>query len=304
MSIHRIGFGFLLPSAIALSLLTPSNHALGQGKADRSPKTAVVCTRDRADRAKEADAKIARQIRISVQKPDRLTHLGSFQVEIEFPQQTNVASQGFGVIVGISENATIENSNDVLVTPRGQSIGYALTTDTLKEMQRASVQFSSQAPDGPKTTWDKSKVRFSVRIWGGDSVRISWVITGGSTVRGSTAECPAQDLTEIVHSSISVSPEPMEQSISALTCSEEERVLRDLAGHVNVTLSPPNAPRVGQAISVLWGQAEKRFPNSRPTYIVFSLPDDVRFEGQNLIALPKKTRAPASITFEGDHLRA
>jgi hypothetical protein len=152
MSIHRIGFGFLLPSAIALSLLTPSNYALGQGKADRSQKTAVVCTRDRADRAKEADAKIARQIRISVQKPDRLTHLGSFQVEIEFPQQTNVASQGFGVIVGISENATIENSDDVLVTPRGQSIGYALTTDTLKEMQRASVQFSSQTPDGPKTT--------------------------------------------------------------------------------------------------------------------------------------------------------
>ena len=304
MSIHRIGFGFLLLSATALSLLTPSNHALGQGKADRSQKTAVVCTRDRADRAKEADAKIARQIRISVQKPDRLNHLGSFQVEIEFPQLTNVATQGIGVIVGISENATIESSDDVLVTPRGQSIGYALTTDTLKEMQRASVQFSSQTPDGPKTTWDKSTIRFSVRVWGGDSVRISWVTTGGFTTRGSMAECPAQDLTEIMHSSIPVFPAPIEQSISALTCSEEERVLRELAGHVTVTLSAPNAPRVGQAISVLWSQAETRFPNSRPTYIVFSLPDDVRFEGKNLIALPKKTRAPASITFEGDHLRA
>jgi len=38
MSIHRIGFGFLLPSAIALSLLTPSNYALGQGRQTEAKK--------------------------------------------------------------------------------------------------------------------------------------------------------------------------------------------------------------------------------------------------------------------------
>ncbi|SCB51879.1 Caspase domain-containing protein [Bradyrhizobium yuanmingense] len=300
----KLSYLVILVFVVAQASLVAINRASAQTSMVKQGTPQAGCTKEISDQAKDADTKIAREIKVSIRKPESLVQFGLFQVEIELPPQIVAKTDGVGVIVGLSENASIEDADeDIVQTRSGAAVGYTFATNTFKDMQRASVQFTTFHSDQVQTPWGNNKVKFSVRVWSGTSVGISWVITGGATSRRSIVECFAQELTPPVHDSIPIVPDPVEQSLANKLCLEEKEILQKLADKVSVTFSVPNVLQVGQAVAVSWRRAE-RFPISRPTFIVFSLPDESRFEGQEFIALPPSTRGPAAISFKSERVRA
>jgi len=89
----------------------------------------------------------------------------------------------------------------------------------------------------------------------------------------------------------------------ARTCDAERAVLQALAAGIRISIEPNSFVKAGDAIAVTWRRGNTKAPLDLPAHIVYSMPDEVRFEGQHILPIPAQGRVPSDIEFGAGRMR-
>ena len=279
---------------LAVLLVVGGVQAAAQRRAEPNVPSAEQCRRMEAEAAS-----LAAKVRVAIDAPARLGLLETFEIRVTRPAERNRASGGsVAVTIALSPNARFEDVSegaylwepDQKPEPEQMAAGFGVRM--FEDMPRAIVRFDSQM------SADVTDVRMTVRAWALPQIQVSWVVSSSITT------CPPRQLTSVTQRTIEVVPDPREAELQAAgSCAAEDALLRDLAKSVAVSFDAPNNLAVGEAITVNWTRGNTKFLRSRPVHLVFAMPDWVRFEGRDLIALPAGARAPAAVAFGAERMR-
>jgi len=278
---------------VLFALLTSEQSAIAESRT----KSAQVAQRCALGEAK-AEA-LAAKLGITVAAPAQISLLDTFEIKIAAPVFAgNDRDRGLVTITfGLSPAAGAEAvKGDVDIFEPGQrlekshtEIGFGIRT--FEDMRRMIVRVDPM--------WGGAEVRINVRAWALGRLQLKW------TVSGSAIGCAARQFVPVQERTIEVVPDRREQVLrSSNSCADEEGVLKSIADGVSVSVQGANRLSVGDEITVKWDRGEINFLRSRPVYLIFSMPEEVRFAGRDLIAVPLDARAPAEISYGRDRLRA
>ena len=166
---------------------------------------------------------------------------------------------------------------------------------------RPAFTTEKQTP-GLETNSGKTKFRVAIRAWSNDPVEITWIVSVDKISGNSVVECTG--LSEIRKQIIAVKPNALDETLTNASCEVEKQTLQSFADHIALTfLTEKVGIAVGETIKVNW-KLDRRLPVDRPVYLIVALPDHARFEGQGLIAVPPKTKAPHRTNYKAERLRA
>jgi hypothetical protein len=237
---------------------------------------------------------------VSVDAPARMDLLDSFEIHITLPSERGRSIDGgrVAITIGISPNARFEIvSGDVSLWEQGEKltkehteIGFGVRV--FEDMSRAIVRFDPVPSPFPQ----ENDVRIKVRAWALGRVKIRWVTSG------SGIGCPARQLAAANTRTIDVTPGP-EQLNAPADCAMQTRLLGDIAAQISISADGRRSVRVGEDLTVSWVRGKARFSTKTPVFIVFAMPESVRFEGRDLLAILPEARAPAGIRWNSTSLR-
>jgi hypothetical protein len=285
--------GLVVPILVGLltfAVIDSRQQAAAERRAEPNVPSAEQCRRMEAEAAT-----LAAKVRVLIDAPARIGVLDTFDIQVDRPTER---SRGrVAVTIALSANARFDHVSDgVDLWEPGEKLdkehmdaGFGV--GVFEDLPRAIVRFDSDM------FAHVTSVRMTVRAWAAPRLEVNWIVS--ASVRG----CPPRQLTPVGQRAIEVVTDPREEALSAGGCAAEEALLRDLVKSVSVSLAAPDDLSVGAAIAVNWTGAKAKFLHSRPVYLVFAVPEWVRFEGGDVIALPAGARAPAAIAFGADRTR-
>ncbi|MCP1974281.1 hypothetical protein [Bradyrhizobium elkanii] len=242
--------------------------------------------------------KLASQFEVRVDPGKANAVLDSIDVQIRLPSNTEgwkAGSASLALVVGISDNAIVEVDTDEDVVHEFlpyEPANYDNITDIFRDRRRVALVYDPSEPSNRRPTI------LRVRPLDTAPVLISWAATGGQA-KG----CPVEQLTAVSRATHQASrPSNERAEAKPATCRAAELVRESLKNAFKITVTAPAKLVVGDNISVEWSTSNAELEGF-PTYIVLSLPDWIRAEGQNVLVVPKEVRSPAKIAFGGTQTR-
>lgn len=133
--------------------------------------------------------------------------------------------------------------------------------------------------------------RITLHTYGAGRVVVTWSIFGSS-------RCHYQKLNDGGNLSFDVSVDVRERRIrdaGSESCRIEKAILERLASQTSITIEQPKTLKAGEPISVSWGRPQEKGLPGRPLYLIVSMPEAVRLEGDSFFVIPPGARAPFQI---------
>lgn len=86
-------------------------------------------------------------------------------------------------------------------------------------------------------------------------------------------------------------------------CGAEKAALQPLAASVDIKIGGKGAAGAGEPIEVAWKRGGGNLPLDLPVYIILTMPEWVRFEGQYILPIPSGARVPSGVGYGADKMR-
>ncbi len=250
----------------------------------------------------EAKAKaLASKVSVSIDAPAQITLLDTFEITVAVSPERGDDGANRGIVaitLGLSAAAGVETvpGHVDIFEPGARlekghtEVGFGVRI--FEGMRRAIVRVD------PMTVRKDAEIKIKVRAWAAGPLQLKW------TLSGSAIGCPARQFAPVQQRTIEVISDPQEQALGVSgSCPDEKSALKSLADKVRVSFQGARTLNVGDEVTVTWTRGEIRFLHGRPVYLVFSVPEGVRFAGRDLMVPPPKARTPANIGFDGERLR-
>ena len=272
-----------------------------------------LCDPAKSAAVKRTAISLAEKVKVTIAKSEQLHPLQTFEVNVELTDPLFDVKYA-RVTIGLSDNAQFREIGDDFAIYNSSYV--PSDSEILGTVQRATILFHSDddVPSsiqekriaGLQTSRGKTKVRIAIQAWSNDPIQIMWVVSvdkvRAAKFGGSIVECTG--VSEIQKQTIAVKPNPLDETLAKASCEVEKSVLQPIADHATITfLTEKTVIAVGEAIKVNW-KLDSRFPTDRPVYLIVALPEHARFEGQGVIAVLPKAKAPNHTKYQAERLRA
>ena len=267
---------------------------------------------------KSAQPKATLNAQQCAQENDRLRRaLAAVKIEVDVPAETQIWDRPRVRLSGTLPNVGAVTIYAVVAVPGWVALDPAEGTDvfhlqvsapgepsdrwdgfgkTFALSERRAYVALSLTSDGPQN-FANSELVLRPRRSGSIELKIAMLAKSG---------CGERVVGEIAQRTVTVAPHPATTALSGpglQQCEREGDLLGRIASAFAVDVQAPARLAVGDSIGVTWRRGSEAFPLDRPAYIVFTMPESVRFAGRNIIVVPPRARAPGGVTAGQDDMR-